>query len=241
MIPFAEEEKTMSDHHHNNGGRIFWGLALVVIGALFLLDRLGMHDFGYSISRYWPVIIMLVGLSILISSGFRRPLAGVILIGIGVVFQLRELDILEYDVWHYIWPAVIILIGLSLLIRPRLRHWNGQAPAISQADLDVAGVFYGMKRRIEAANFRGGRATAVFGGVDLDFTAAGLEGGKATLEATAIFGGIEIIVPRDWRVVVDGTPILGGIDEKQAAFAGEPKGTLFVKATAIFGSVTIKN
>jgi predicted membrane protein len=232
----------MSDHHHHtNGGRIFWGLALVLIGALFLLDRLGMHDFGYYISRYWPVLIILTGLSILINSGFRRPLAGFIIIGVGVVFQLRELDILEYDIWHYVWPAVIILIGLSLLIRPRVRHWDGQAPSISQADLDVAGVFYGMKRRIDAPNFRGGRATAVFGGVDLDFTAAGLEGGKATLEATAIFGGIEIIVPRDWRVVVDGTPILGGIDEKQSTPTGDPKGTLYIKGTAIFGAVTVKN
>jgi len=231
----------MSDHHHGNGGRIFCGLVLILVGGLFLLDRLGMHDFGYYMSRYWPVIIILVGLSILIGNGFRRPLAGFILIGVGVVFQLRELDILEYDIWHYVWPAIIILIGLSLLIRPRIRHADGQAPSISQADLDVAGVFYGMKRRIDAPNFRGGRASAVFGGVDLDFTNAGLEGGKATLEATAIFGGIDIIVPRDWRVTVDGTPILGGIDEKQISPAGEPKGTLFVKATAIFGAVTIKN
>jgi len=231
----------MSEHHHRNGGRIFWGLVLILIGGLFLLDRLGMHDFGYYISRYWPVIIILVGLSTLISSGFRRPLTGFILIGVGVVFQLRELNILAYDIWHYVWPAIIILVGISMLFRPRFRHGDGQAPTISQADLDAAGVFCALKRRIDAPNFRGGRATAVFGGVDLDFRTAGLEGGKATLEATAIFGGIDIFVPRDWRVVVDGTPILGGIDEKQAPPAGEPKGTLFVKATAIFGQVSIKN
>jgi len=232
----------MSDHrHHYDGGRIFWGLILVLIGGLFLLDRFGMHDFGYYIGRYWPVIIMLVGVSILISSGFRRPLTGLIIVGVGIIFQLQEMDLLEHDVWQYVWPGIIILIGLSLLVRPRIRAVGTAAPAISEADLDVAGVFCSVKPRIDAANFRGGRATAVFGSVDLDFTPAGLEAGKATIEATAIFGSIDIRVPKDWKVVLNGTPILGGFEDKRAPLAGEPKATLFVKGASVFGSVRIKD
>lgn len=229
--------------HRNYQSRIFWGLVLVIIGALFLADRMGGLDFGTMIHTYWPVIFIVLGLSILIGSGFRRPGVGVFFIVFGVVFLLSQLDILEYDVWQYVWPAGIILCGLWLIFRPVFRHRNAEKfPDIKENDFDLTCVFSGMKRRIESQNFKGGQATAVMGGLELDFTAAGLEGGKATIDATAILGGVDIRVPSNWRVVVDGTPILGGIDDKHRNVPdAEAKATLFVKATAILGGVTIKS
>ena len=229
--------------HRNYQSRIFWGLVLVIVGALFLADRMGGLDFGTMIGSYWPVIFIVLGLSILIGSGFRRPGVGVFFIVFGLVFLLSELDILEYDVWQYFWPAAIILMGLWLIFRPVLHHRTGERfPDIKENDFDLTCVFSGMKRRIESQNFKGGQATAVMGGLELDFTTAGLEGGKATIDATAIMGGVDIKVPSNWRVVVDGTPILGGIDDKHRNVPdAEAKATLFVKATAILGGVTIKS
>ena len=229
--------------HRNYQSRIFWGLVLVIVGALFLADRMGGFDFGTMIGDYWPVIFIVLGLSILIGSGFRRPGTGVFFIVFGIIFLLSQLDILEYDVWEYIWPAAIILVGLWLLLRPVFRHRNAERfPDIKENDFDLTCVFSGMKRRIESQNFRGGQATAVMGGLELDFTSAGLEGGKATIDTTAILGGVDIRVPGNWRVVIDGTPILGGIDDKHRNVPdAEAKGTLFIKATAILGGVTIKS
>jgi len=230
-------------HHRNHQGRIFWGLVLVILGVLFLLDRLGGFDFGTMISTYWPVIFIILGFSILISSGFRRPVGGVFFIVFGVFFLLAELDILEYDAWHYIWPSFIILAGLWLLVRPAFRYRSAEKfPQIKENDIDLTCIFSGMKRRIESLNFKGGHATAILGGLELDFTAAGLDGGKATIDATAIMGSIEIKVPRDWRVVIDGTPILGGFEDKHRNVPDvEAKATLFVKGTAIMGGITIKS
>jgi predicted membrane protein len=240
------KEEHMSERHyrHHQGG-IFWGLLLVVFGVLFLLDRMGGLDFGTLIGTYWPVIIILLGVSILIGNGFRRPGAGLFFIVIGGFFLLNQLDLLAYNVWEYLWPVLIILFGLWVLFRGVFRRSGGDPgkfPEIHDADIDVSCFLSGMKRRIESQNFRGGHVTAIMGGLELDFRAAGLDGGKATLDATAIMGGIDIYVPRDWRVVVAGTPIMGGFDDKHRSVPdAEVKATLYVKGTAIMGGITIKD
>jgi hypothetical protein len=232
-------------HYHSHQGRIFWGLILVVIGGLFLLDRVGGFDFGYLISTYWPVIIMILGLSILIGNGFRRPFGGLFIIALGGFFLLRQLDVFGDNAWDYVWPALIVLVGLSLLLRPAFRRSggaNGNIPEIRENDVDMSCILGGMKRRVESQNFRGGHVTAIMGGLELDFRGAGLDGGKATLDATAIMGSVDILVPRDWKIVLAGMPILGGFEDKHATVPdGAAKATLYVKGTAIMGGITVKD
>jgi len=231
--------------HRSHSGRIFWGIFLILIGVLFLLDRMGRFDFdlGYLISHYWPVIFIAIGLSIWFGSGFRDFVSGLFFVVFGTVFLLSRLGILEHDFWHYFWPGlVLIFIGLWIILGPVFQHRGGHSPEIKADDLDISAIFAGLKRRVETQNFRGGHATAVFGSVDLDLTAAALAEGKATVELSAILGSVEVSVPREWQVVLDGTPILGGVEDKRKAVSSaEAKSTLFIKATAVLGSVLIKD
>ncbi|MBN1938690.1 MAG: hypothetical protein JW843_03825 [Candidatus Aminicenantes bacterium] len=233
-----------NEKRNPNPGRIFWGLALILVGTLILLNRFDIWDFGYLIADWWPAIFILIGISILIGNGFRRPGTGIFFILLGTFFLLWNFDILRYDIWRNLWPAGLILLGLWIILRPAFRGRNnpGEIPPVQGNDIDISAVFNGVKRRIDSPNFRGGEVAAVFGGADLDLTGAGLEGGKATVEATAIFGGVDIFVPRNWRVVTNGTAILGSYDQKHRNPAeGEAAATLYVRGTAIFGGVTIKN
>ena len=229
-------------HLREQSGRIFWGLILVAVGGLFLLETLGKADAGDIISDFWPVILILIGLWILLSSGFRNVLSPLILIALGAIFLLINLGVFEHNVWNYAWPAAIVILGLWLILRPAFSRGQGKFPDIKGDDLNAANVFSGLKRTISSQKFRGGRASAIFGGMELDLTQAGLEGGQATLELTAIFGGIDVWVPKEWKIVVDATPILGGVDDKHRSVPdSEAKGTLYIRATAIFGGIDIKN
>jgi hypothetical protein len=224
-----------------DGGRIFWGLILILIGGLFLLDQMDRLDFGDVMSTYWPVIIILVGLSTMIGSGFRKIGGGLFLVLLGGFFLLRELGYLRENVWHYAWPAVIILVGVWILFGGILHRRPAGFPAHAGADMDVTAIMSGQERRVTSSAFKGGRATAVMGGAEIDLTGAVLDGGKATVELTAIMGAVELTVPRDWKVVLDGTPILGSVtDERRNVADAEAKSTLYVKATAIMGGVEIK-
>jgi len=227
-----------------NPGRIFWGLVLILTGALILLYRFDIWDFGWLFSTWWPAIFILIGISILIGNRFRRPGTGIFFILFGTFFLLWHLDVLRYDIWRNLWPAALIVLGLWIILRPVMRPRNktNEIPPAQGNDIDVSAVFSGLKRRVDSRNFKGGEVAAVFGGLDLDLTPAGLEGGKATLEATAVLGSVTVFVPRNWRVVLDGTPVLGSYDMKHVnPSESETAATLYIRGAAVLGGVTIKN
>jgi predicted membrane protein len=47
---------------------LFWGIFLIGLGLIFLLDNLNYLDFGDVVHRYWPLILIYFGLQTLVSS-----------------------------------------------------------------------------------------------------------------------------------------------------------------------------
>jgi hypothetical protein len=124
----------------------------------------------------------------------------------------------------------------------------------SEGKVNDVAVFFGAKRRVEMQDFRGGELVAVFGSIEVDLSLcsmqplpAGENGGvplrRAVLEASAIFGAIEIVVPRTWRVIREGTGVFGSYEDQTfpRPEAGVDPATLIIRGGAVFGSVAIKN
>lgn len=224
-------------------GRIFWGLVLIVVGALFLLDQMDRLDFGDLIADYWPVIFILLGLSILISHGTRNAGGGIFLILFGTFFLLVRLHVFGHTVWHYAWPILIILIGLWILARPgRGGEDKKKIPDVTVDELAISQVFSGTSRRVESQNFKGGAAEVVLGSAEIDMTGAALAGGEATVSLSVVLGDIELRVPAAWQVTIEGTPVLGSIEQKRTSPAGASGGaTLHLKTSVVLGSIHIKD
>lgn len=229
---------------HKSQGRIFWGLLLVVVGGLLLLDRMHTLDFGDLVSRYWPVIFILIGLSILFSNNFRNAGPGLFFILFGTFFLLLRLRIFDHAVREYLWPLALIAVGLWVLLRPAWHPDRKKAPETSGDagdEIAISQVFSGTARKVESQSFRGGKADVVFGSAEIDLRNARLAGGQATLVLSAVFGGITVFVPRDWQVVLHGSPVLGSIEShKGAVGGGVPAATLTIEGSAVFGSIEIK-
>jgi len=226
----------------NYQGRIFSGLVIIAIGVFFLLANMDRLDFGDFISTYWPMVLILIGIFHLLTSGFRNAGGALFLIAIGVFFQLNNWDVLGGRVWAYFWPLLIIAAGLWIIFKPRPKGFGEKAPEIRDDDLGAFVMFSGLKRRFESDKFRGGKASAILGGLEIDLTQAKLKDNQATIELSAILGGIDVFVPREWKVIVDSSAILGGVDDKhRPASADTDQPTLYVKATAILGGIDIKN
>ncbi|MBU1338080.1 MAG: cell wall-active antibiotics response protein [Acidobacteria bacterium] len=227
---------------HDYSGRLFSGLLIVTIGLIFLLGSLGKLHVGQIFAVYWPLILIYFGAWHMFSKGMRSPVTGFVLLVVGAVFLLRNLDILSWSVFRYIWPVAIVLVGLWIIFGSRFKVFSGDIPAVEGDDLGIFLMFSGVKKAIESKEFRGGKATVIFGGVELEFGGAKLKEGKAIIDATAIFGGLEIRVPDTWKVVVDSNGIFGGVEDKRRVIEPkDPEATLFVRATAIFGGIEIKN
>lgn len=103
-------------------------------------------------------------------------------------------------------------------------------------------LFGGTKVRSRAEHLTRANVSAVFGGATLDLRDAHIDD-EADVDAFALFGGVEILVPRGWRVSLGGLPFFGGYDdntERDTVMASDAP-LLKVNATALFGGVDVRN
>jgi predicted membrane protein len=219
--------------------KILIGLFIIAIGVLFLLQNLGYLT-GLDLWEFWPVILILIGLNMLGRVGqARQPLGGLILIVIGVLFLLDNLDIFPYGFEDF-WPVILILIGVFVI---KNALWRGARKTPSSNDyINLSFVLGGGDFKFNTDSLKGGKVDAVMGGGTIDLTGADIQEDGAVIETFALWGGIEIKVPLHWQVNVQGSPFLGAMENKTSfAAADKPARKLTVKGTAIMGGVEIKN
>ena len=77
------------------------------------------------------------------------------------------------------------------------------------------------------------------GGIEFDLRHAGTDNGEAVIEVFVLWGGIEIIVPPDWAVSNQVTPIMGGAEDSSTG-TQQARHRLVVKGVVIMGGVDIR-
>jgi predicted membrane protein len=238
--------------HSSSHGHIVLGIIILLVGALFLLENLGYFYIG-DIWQFWPVILIALGIGRIIESrSLNSALWGATVGGIGLILLANNLGYLPWPLWHFIWPALLILWGLILLLRGfegrgysiGTHSFVDQASTISNNVLNEVVVFGGIHRKIDATDFQGGEARAVFGGIDIDLRSASTTKDIIEIRANAVFGGIELKVPDTWEVTVRGAGVLGGYEDKTHAATMPENGKrprLIVLGEAVLGGVTVRN
>ncbi len=233
------------------GGRYLIGFLLVAFGLALLLNAFGLYEFGDFFGTWWPSILMIVAIAQL-ATGRRQWFWSSMLFLAGALLQARELGMLPGGFWSAFWPSVLILAGISILINRGHKkkvgvtsggdaYFGGTSQNVGGARVDRTAIFSGQELRVSSRNFAGGELTAVFGGIEIDLRDAEIDSANAMLSVTAVFGGIEVRVPPHWQVVVQGTPIFGGIEDKTTRMPNNTvKGPLLLlDVTAVFGGVEI--
>lgn len=243
-----------STRERNTASQMLIGAGVILAGFLFLIDNLGWIDLEMHL-HFWPFVLMVVGASVLAQSprrGSGAAFAGLFMILFGAVSLLKGLGLI-YISWKVIFPIGIIGVGLMMVFRANKRRSSAEAESSTDGTslfcvsggetgervLDLTAILGGFQRKVTTQDFRGGDLTSVMGGIDLDMRTASLEG-TAVLNVFALMGGISVKVPTDWTVELEGTPILGGFDEKTM----QPKDAtkrLVIRGTAIMGGVEIRN
>ncbi|MEO6314257.1 MAG: DUF5668 domain-containing protein [Chitinophagaceae bacterium] len=109
-----------------NNGRVYGGMFLLALGAIFFLKQADFIFFpGWIFS--WPMILIGVGVFTGLKHNFRGA-GWLIPIIIGCIFLLDRMDI-GLDLHRFIFPAILICIGLSLVLRPKngggWDNWGG--------------------------------------------------------------------------------------------------------------------
>jgi hypothetical protein len=111
--------------------------------------------------------------------------------------------------------------------------------ASNTARVDASAMMSGIVLKNDSQEFAGGEINAVMGAVEIDLRQAAIAT-EAVLHLSIIMGGVEIKVPREWSVSVNGSPMLGGIEDKTVP-PMTPGKRLVIEGSVIMGGVEISN
>jgi predicted membrane protein len=102
-----------NNKYKNHSNRVWSGLILLIIGAVFLL-----RNFGFDIPYWvfsWPTLLILIGLVI----GFKRRFNGggwLVMVLVGGYFTLQ--NITDFNLTQYYIGAGFVVLGLYVIFKP---------------------------------------------------------------------------------------------------------------------------
>ncbi|QIL42483.1 cell wall-active antibiotics response protein [Pedobacter sp. HDW13] len=255
------ENLNINDNSHiKNSGRVWSGVLIVIIGLAFLLNNMGLDIPRWIFS--WSNFLIVLGLFI----GARRNFRGIgwlILVLIGSYNTLDNMG-LDFDLSKYALGLGLVIVGGFLIFRPKnslkeeglfgRRRKDRKEKYVDQTTfgydktannndiIDVLAVFGGSHQTVYSKNFQGGDISAVFGGADIVMTQADFAD-TVSLDVTAVFGGIKLIVPPNWAIKSNVTALFGSVEDKRAHTmpVSEMQKTLILSGTALFGGIEIKS
>lgn len=252
----------MENRNYNGDNRFWTGLFFVAGGALLLAYKMGAPVPAWIFT--WEFLLIAIGVLVGIKHNFRNA-GWMILIGIGSFFLL-EREMPEFGMKDYVWPIAIIAVGVLFILNPRKNkrcrddwhgkwhdknQWNFQNPTTAETEaytdgedsFNINSVFSGVKRSILSKNFKGGKIACVFGGAEIDFMQADIQG-TVVLRLEEVFGGIKLIIPQSWTIRNEIEGVFHGVDDKRNFYsqtATDSNKVLVLKGSAVFAGIEIKS
>lgn len=210
------------------------GLLIVAAGIVTLLANFNVGQAREILQQWWPAAIVVVGLL-----GFwdskKRYVWPTLITLVGVVLLLGTLNIVEIELGKLITPAIIV--GVGLVILSSARHRAVEASKLS--DEDITAVLSGSSSRNDSDDYKGGTASAILGGVDINLAKATIKK-EAVLRLTVFMGGVSVRVPENVIVKNRAQIIMGGFEDKSAPTKGKNAPVLYVDGVVIMGGIEIK-
>ena len=183
-------------------GAVPFGLVLIALGVVLLLDNLDVVDATDLLAGWWPVAVIGAGVWWL-AAGARW--AGLAIVVVGLLLLATTLDLVDADAGNLVFPVVSLVLGGALL------NAGARVRAARGADGRPVDVFaWGHD---DAGGWPTGdlAATAVFGDARL-VVGADVGDGRVTVTVRSMFGDVRVEAPHGWRIVDHTTRVLGDVE-----------------------------
>jgi len=233
-----------------NTAKLLIGLIIILVGLNLILHAANVK-FSLFFKGWWTLPIILIAISSVLKDGVKLGNFGLLLVGLWLLGNQRG--------WvpkgvpnTFIAGGVIIIFGLLFIFFPRKSdttntenpHARRQHAFSTSAKQDAAfnpsytAIFSGQEIHNTTDDLDGCTLLALFGGLSADFRDAQIKG-DIMVDASAIFGGIDLRFPPTVRVVTKATPLFGGVDNKAREPLDSDAPTVTVRCLAVFGGVDI--
>jgi hypothetical protein len=116
----AEGEEKMDG---NDARRMFWGFALIIVGAFLLVERFGGLPDWLGDYAWWGGLVVLFGLVTLGTARRAESVGtGVTLTLLGAWFLVVTNHVLGFR-WYNSWPLALVAAGAGTVAHAIAAHW----------------------------------------------------------------------------------------------------------------------
>lgn len=229
------------------------GVVIVIVGLNLIFKTAG---FGFNLffHGWWTIPLIIIGIASMINSALSPWNFAMVVLGFWLLANQRGW-IPSWLNSSYIIGAAIIGFGLLFIFNPYSQTTNEEQnnkekahhhkkPFSEHSRKDDASspnytaIFTGQEIKSITAQLDGATLLALFGGLSIDFRDAKINQ-DIIIDATALFGGLEIMFPSNVNVEVKSTPLFGGVENKIKSSASLNKPTVTLRCLAAFGGIEI--
>jgi len=249
----------MSDHDSQDG-RKTTAIVLLAVAAYIVLANMGLMDMlGISSLLGWafrtvrsliPLAILVLGVVWLTrSKDGDKPLVAWFITLLGAILLTSQFGLFGLSFGDMFLPMWLVIVAFVLMnprnLLPRSMNTTTDELGEDSEKISLVAFMGGGELKYTTQTLRGGGVVCVWGGYQLDFTEADMEGDSMELDLFCIMGGCEVKVPMNWDVEKRGAVcIMGGFANKTKCMAEElnlPRKTLIIKGFALMGGGEVKN
>ncbi len=197
-----------------------------------------------------PYALTLAGIFWISKSGRKNtPVIAWLVLAFGVVLIISQIGLFGLSFSDMIAPMILVTVAFFLVnprnLLPRNFNTSNEDLDPDDGEIKLFAFMGGGELNYQSKQLRGGEIMAVWGGYEIDFNGADMEGDTMRLNLYCVMGGVQITVPANWKVEKSGALcIMGGFSNKTRDMAEElnlPPKTLIVSGLALMGGGEIRN
>ena len=221
-----------------NATKILFGVVAIAFGIIYFGSVMDFWSIG-NIDGWWTLIIIIPAIGSMISSRINYGNTAFLVFGLWLLVSSQNW-VPQRMLNGVTISVLLVAFGIGLIYSEFRKKRNPSVDKItdggnsnytdvdykdvdsnfnkkaSESSSDKPSFFaaFGLNQSKSASkNLCGGDATAIFGGVELDLSDA-VPKGNVTFNVNTIFGGVDIVPPKGYRIEVTGVSLLGGCDNK---------------------------
>jgi len=205
-----------------NLNKIFFGIAVLAAGIIFLGSAFGFWEIG-EMSGWWTVFIIVPAIGSMIASGIDLLNVAAVAVGVWLLLKCNPQWVPAERMNHFAIAIALVTVGFWLIFstvktkKLKKRLDDNSGPISQESKPTYTAVCSGGVYKNTTGNLLGAHCLAILGGLEVDLSEAQIND-EITISVTAILGGVDIYLPENVRVECsDGASLLGGIDNKMPA------------------------
>lgn len=198
---------------------VFWGLFFIVGGILVIANQLGYLVNLNLFSLFCTILLI----PIIIKSAIHLCWGGIFfpIALLGIIYA-GPLGITNLVPWPILIAALFATIGFSFIIHPKkyeisMENSEHFDQIINNPDSNVVSCKVSFGSSIKYVNtdcFETGKFECSFGALKVYFNQTEVKEKEPVIYLDASFSGVEIYVPKTWKLINRVNCSLGGIEEK---------------------------